>query len=177
MTALSAIEVGTAPGVTQTVRLVRAPRGDVSLAETLVDIDLQSFVEATYSHYTAAALMHQGEAFLLRAGDEIVGAALCVRSWHDPDEAMLLSMGIVSGWRGRGLGMRFVQGVLHAVSSDGFRALTLLVGSDNVRAVRMYRDVGFDVVSQSEPDALTGESLMLLRVPLPVPQTIEQMPR
>lgn len=148
------------------VRCVRARRGDTSLADLVVDIDLQTFVESSISRTMAVALLHKGEVFLLLAEEEIVGVALCMRSWDTPDEAMLLSMGIRPGWRGRGLGQRFVGWVLEALESDGLTALSLVVGSENVRALRLYRELGFDVLHEGDVEPLTGERQLLLRVRL-----------
>ncbi|MCB9681501.1 MAG: GNAT family N-acetyltransferase [Alphaproteobacteria bacterium] len=149
-----------------TVRMERADRSDPQLAEALVEIDLQSFVETTYSRYTAQALLQHGEVLLLRADGRIIGAAVVVRSWDPPHEALLLSMAILPGWRGRGLGQRFVGWVLEALASEGISAVTLLVGSDNTRAMRVYRDVGFEVVREVEVEAGTGTRQLLLRVRL-----------
>ena len=76
----------------------------------------------------------------------------------------MMSMGIRPGWRGRGLGQRFVTGTLHRLQARGLRAVTLLVGSVNSRAIRLYREIGFEVV---DPEALrdprTDEAYLLMR--------------
>ena len=74
------------------------------------------------------------------------------------DEALLLSMGILPGWRGQGLGQRFVGWVLGALASEGYGSVSLLVGSDNTRALRIYREVGFDVVREGFADPMTADA-------------------
>ena len=141
------------------------------LVQILLEIDLQTFAESTYSTYTAAAFFRMGRVFLLRADEVVIGTCVCFRSWDRPNEAMLLSMGIRPGWRGRGLGQRFVTGVLDRLRSRGLRSVSLLVGKENRRALKVYGDVGFHVVDERlvDPDiapfvpGAKGEALVLMR--------------
>src|SRR5688500_9456774 len=143
------------------------------LVQILLEIDLQTFAESTYSTYTAAAFFRMGRVFLLRADEVVIGTCVCFRSWDRPNEAMLLSMGIRPGWRGRGLGQRFVTGVLDRLRSRGLRSVALLVGKENRRAIKVYADVGFHVVDERlvDPDSVPGanhasrdgETLVLMR--------------
>ncbi|MBX2803717.1 MAG: GNAT family N-acetyltransferase [Myxococcales bacterium] len=133
------------------------------LVRTLIEIDLQTFAESTYSPYTAAAFLKCGRVFLLRADDRVIGTCVCMRGWERPNEAMILSMGIRPGWRGRGLGQRFVQGVLDRLTARGLRSCCLLVGRDNRRAVRVYEDVGFRVVEERDIEPQHNDVLCLMR--------------
>ncbi len=151
-----------------TFRCVRARRDDDKLADLLVDIDLQSFIEPTMSHVVAGALVSHGEVFLLLANEDVIGFATCMRTWDPADEAVLVSMGLRPGWRGRGLGQRFVRDVFDAMAVDGVSAVTLIVGSDNLRAVRLYRDLGFEIQREGDVDPYTGERALHMRARLPV---------
>lgn len=127
------------------VQIVRARRDDPRLARTLVEVDLHTFSEPTFSDFTATAFQHFGGIFLLLAGDDVIGTCACMRSWDAPDQALLLSMGILPGFRGRGLGQAFVRGVMALLHDDGFSSVALLVGASNHRAIRVYQDVGFEI--------------------------------
>jgi len=143
------------------------------LVQTLIDIDLQTFAESTFSHYTAAAFLTSGRVYLLRADDVVIGTCVCMRSFDRPNEACILSMGIRPGWRGKGLGQRFVSGVMAKLRQRGLRSVSLLVGKENRRAIRMYNDVGFQVVDESQVrsglmvgyvrNPQPGDSLLLMR--------------
>ena len=137
-------------------------RVDPALVRTLIEIDLQTFAESTFSPYTAAAFLQNGRVFLLRADEAVIGTCVCMRAWDRPTEAMILSMGIRPGWRGRGLGQRFVSGVLDKLKAKGMRSVSLLVGTDNRRAVKVYEDVGFTQVADSNPPEATELVLMRL---------------
>jgi ribosomal protein S18 acetylase RimI-like enzyme len=131
------------------IRVEEVPAVTPDLVQTLIDIDLQTFAEPTFSHYTATAFFANGRVFLLRADDVVIGTCVCMRTWERPTEVSILSMGIRPGWRGRGLGQRFVSGVLERLRSRGLRSVTLLVGRQNRRAIKVYQDVGFQIVGES----------------------------
>jgi ribosomal protein S18 acetylase RimI-like enzyme len=137
-----------------------------SLVRTLIDIDLQTFSESTFSTYTAAAFLKRGGVMLLLADDVVIGTCVTMRCFEAPDEAMILSMGIRPGWRGRGLGQRFVEGVLGCLRDRKLRAVQLLVGADNRRAIKVYEDVGFKTVETSLEDRRTGEVFVLMKADL-----------
>ena len=65
------------------------------LVRTLVDIDLQTFSESTFSRYTARAFLRNGRVFLLRADEVVIGTCVTMRCWDRPNEAMILSIGAV----------------------------------------------------------------------------------
>jgi RimJ/RimL family protein N-acetyltransferase len=54
-----------------------------------------------------------------------------------------LGMGIVSAYRGRGLGRRLIETTLHAARDAGIERVELSVHADNSRAVALYEKVGF----------------------------------
>jgi ribosomal protein S18 acetylase RimI-like enzyme len=56
-----------------------------------------------------------------------------------------------------------VMGVLKQLRSSNLRTASLLVKADNRRAVRVYRDVGFEVVEEAPSDPRTNERLLLMR--------------
>jgi ribosomal protein S18 acetylase RimI-like enzyme len=145
------------------VRFERADPTDTGIAGCLIDIDLQTFTEATFSRFAASALLRHGSVFVLRHDGAVIGTAVCVRSWHDPDEALLLSIGLLHGWRGRGLGTRFVQSILRELTTDGFRALTLEVDDANERAVHVYESLGFEHVRTVDAAPSSRRRLLVLR--------------
>lgn len=149
------------------IQVDEAPGFSPDLANTLLDIDLQTFAESTFSPYTAQAFLKFGRVFLLRADHVVIGTCVCLRTWDRPDEALLLSMGIRPGWRGRGLGQRFVKDVLEKLRAAGTRSVSLLVEADNRRAIRVYTDVGFLPSGERSVDPVTGDVMITLRVVFP----------
>jgi ribosomal protein S18 acetylase RimI-like enzyme len=54
-----------------------------------------------------------------------------------------LGMGILAEWRGRGIGRRLLIDTVDAADAENFLRIELSVHSDNVRAIKLYRDYGF----------------------------------
>lgn len=136
------------------------------LVAKLVEIDLQTFSESTFSEYAAAAMLRNGRVFLLWAPSGVIGTCVTMRCWDRPNEAMVLSMGIKPGWRGQGLGQHFIASVLAKLKARGLRSVCLYVGTDNRRAIRVYEDVGFAQVERGPRDAHGQGALMLMRAVL-----------
>jgi ribosomal protein S18 acetylase RimI-like enzyme len=139
----------------------RADRHDPSVVRSILHIDLQTFSEATFSQHSASALLRHGEVFLLRAEGDVIGTCVLMRTWESPDEALLLSMGILPGWRGRGLGQFFVAQVLRELAAAGVQSVLLQVGEHNRRAVGLYREVGFETVERIELSSASAGSLVM----------------
>ena len=57
----------------------------------------------------------------------------------------VLGMALLPAWRGRGLGERLIGQTLEAARAFGFSRVELTVRHDNVRALALYRKVGFEV--------------------------------
>jgi GNAT superfamily N-acetyltransferase len=148
-------------GATVPVIVERAPAHDPRLAELLVAIDLQTFAEGTFTDVSAFLFARHGATWWIRAGDRPVAFALVFRDVDDPTAAVLLSMGIVPGWRGLGLGPALLQAMFQGLPPLGFRRLVLHVGARNVRALKVYQDAGF-VQQGEEPDLTDGDTRLCL---------------
>ena len=145
------------------IRVEEVDELHADLVRTVIEIDLQTFFESTFSYYTAAAFLKNGRVFLLHADDSVIGTFVCMRCWERPNEVMILSMGIRPGWRGKGLGQHFVMGVLQKLSQRGIRSVSLMIGEDNKRAIRVYQEVGFEVMDETSEDPKTGETYVFMR--------------
>ena len=69
-----------------------------------------------------------------------------------------VGMGVVKEWRGRGVGMSLLTGLVDTARDDGIRALSLSVEADNY-ARRLYERIGFRSV-----DTVGGSLTMLLQL-------------
>lgn len=84
--------------------------------------------------------------FVALEGDRIIG-------WCDviPDDRSatrhcgLLGMGLLSEWRGRGVGRRLIERTLEAARAFPLTRIELAVRADNEGAIALYRRVGFEV--------------------------------
>lgn len=141
-----------------------------SVIKTLVEIDLATFSESTFSDYALASLLRNGRVFLMKTGKKTIGMCVTMRCWDRPTEAMVLTMGLKPGWRGQGLGQALLDGVLHKLRSKGLRSASLYVATDNRRAIQVYQDCGFESVEIGSD--LHGSNLLLMRATLGEPELI-----
>lgn len=148
------------------VRLERADARDPGLIRDLLDIDLQSYAESTFSEHTAITLSRHAAIFMLKTGGRAIGSCVFVRDFERPEDAVLLATGVLPGWRGRGLGEWMVASALRELAVLGFDGVVLYVGARNQRAVKVYNDVGFRLVD-NRPDPTDAEDrLLVLRADL-----------
>lgn len=101
-----------------------------------------------------------------RSSQRPVGFAL-VRAASD--EAEILSIGVLPGWRGRGIGAQLLQEVLVDVRRRGAGRLFLEVGETNIAAQRLYGKAGFVQVGRRQDYYRVGdrrESALVLRARL-----------
>jgi ribosomal protein S18 acetylase RimI-like enzyme len=135
----------------------------------LLEVDLQTFAEPTFTHYTASVFLQHGRVFALRLGADVIGTCVFMRSWEHPNEVNLLSMGILPGFRGQGFGQRCLEGVLDRLRRAGLLAVRLMVAEDNRRARKVYRDSGFTETGHRFRDPRTDEAYLELRIQLQAP--------
>jgi len=135
---------------------------DPDVVKSMIEVDLQTFSEATYSSYTASCFLQVGRVFLMYANERVIGTCVVIRSFDEADEALVISMGIRPGWRCKGLGQRFLDAVIDMLRGS-VSAVALIVGSNNRRALKLYDDVGFKVVAEGHQDTRSGETLLKLR--------------
>lgn len=141
---------------------------DPDVIRTILEIDLQTFSEPTWSRHTAGLVLRHGRTFLLVADALVVGTCVCVRAWTDPLEAVLFSMALRPGWRGRGLGSFFLQQVLDALRAEGFTSVVLDVDKGNTAALRLYEQrFGFRCVAECQDDLGPGRHRQHMRLLLP----------
>ena len=143
-------------------------RHDPLLIPVLNELDLLTYSEGTFSRYTLGALLRYGRIFTITADSLVIGACHCLRSFDDPNEVVIFNMALRPGWRGHGLGTRFLQGVVDRLQNRGTRRISLLVGAQNHRAIAVYRTkFGFQHVATYPNEYNTGQEYFLMRLELP----------
>jgi len=146
-----------------TIRVDRAQQVTPQLVRTVIELDLETFAESTFSSFTATSYLMHSRVYLMFADQRIIGHCMCMRTWDKASEVAVLSMGLRPGWRGRGLGQRFVQAVVELTAAEGATALVLMVGDGNRRALKVYGDVGFEQIGECQAAQDAGGRLIVLR--------------
>ena len=75
---------------------------------------------------------------------EIVGWCDILRESYEAEQhSGSLGMGVVPGWRERGIGRQLIEATLRAADAAKFSRVELTVNADNERAIRLYMSQGF----------------------------------
>jgi len=137
--------------------------GPPELARTILEVDLKTFNDASLTASTAASLVKHGLIFLLKVDGEVAGTSVCIRSFDDPDEAVIYSVGVLPAWRGRGMGSRMVRGMMKSLTDRGFYTVAAQLGRGNQRAVQMYRELGFQEEGEGVAHPIRGTEHVVMR--------------
>lgn len=82
--------------------------------------------------------------FVAVVGSEVVGwCDIRKREIDSHAHRGTLGMGIIPGYRGRGLGTRLITATLDAARKAGLRRIELDVHADNLNAIALYEKAGF----------------------------------
>jgi RimJ/RimL family protein N-acetyltransferase len=108
-----------------------------------------AFIEAPPIDQTAAfvrGLLADGgvQMLALTDADEVVGWCDIARvSWEGLRHVGRMGMGLLSGYRGQGLGRRLAGVTIEAARNAGFERIELEVFATNIAAIRLYESLGF----------------------------------
>jgi len=88
--------------------------------------------------------------FVAVHGEEIVGLSLCAgRMTEDPDKGHVNILGVVRGWRERGLGMALLRHSFVELHKQGSQRVSLNVDASNLTgATRLYEKAGMSVTER-----------------------------
>lgn len=149
------------------IRVSEITAHDPSLIDTVLEIDLMTFSEPTWSRYTAGLMLRHGRNFLLFADDVPIGTCQCMRSWQSPWEVVLFSMAIRPGWRGQGLGTFFLESTVDALKRSGTRSVVLEVDPSSTAAIRLYEQkFGFKIIAECQNEYGIGHDRVHMQLML-----------
>jgi ribosomal protein S18 acetylase RimI-like enzyme len=85
-----------------------------------------------------------GIQFVALDGDRVIGWADILRGWaHAIEHRGSLGIGVLSHYRGMGIGERLLRACLEKARAKGLTRVELEVRMDNQRAIRLYERLGF----------------------------------
>jgi ribosomal protein S18 acetylase RimI-like enzyme len=78
-------------------------------------------------------------------GERVVGWADVFPSWaHAVSHCGSLGMGVLSGYRGQGIGTRLLQACIEKAWLKGITRIELEARADNTTAIALYKKLGFE---------------------------------
>jgi ribosomal-protein-alanine N-acetyltransferase len=151
------------------IRVEEVDRLDFPLLQALIEIDQEAFGKGGMNEWFLPPFARRGRVYALWVEDigQPVGVAECMVTWGQPQCAYLFGIAIREGWRGKGLGTRFLREICHRLQEMGFLALDLTVSPDNAPALRVYRDkLGFKTIGFHREEYGQGEDRLVMRLDL-----------
>ncbi|NPA32093.1 MAG: ribosomal protein S18-alanine N-acetyltransferase, partial [Aquificae bacterium] len=103
------------------------------------------------------------ERFVLESDGKVVGYVIL---WVVGDEATVMSFALDEDFRGKGLGRFLLSSAIRELRGR-VRRVILDVRKTNVRAINLYRSLGFRVVREREGYYSDGENALLMELELP----------
>jgi mycothiol synthase len=85
--------------------------------------------------------------FLAFEGERLVGGCLC---YEYPGLGWVRQLGVLPGWRGKGLGSALLRQVFYSFQQRGFDKVGLSVDSENGKAYLFYQRLGMQRIRQYE---------------------------
>lgn len=121
------------------------------------------------SSFVSGNLTAKNPQFVAIADGRIVGWCDIVRAAGTHERHLgKLGMGVMAQWRGRGIGRQLMIDTVEAADAENFLRIELCVLSDNVRAIKLYRDFGFDEegrkIRARLKDAVPVDVIMMARL-------------
>lgn len=95
-----------------------------------------------------------------RGADPLGGYCVC---WHLGQEAELLRIAVAPEHRGQGVGATLLDGATSKARQEGCRSMSLEVQHDNLAALSLYENAGFERVGE-RAGYYQGKDALLLRV-------------
>jgi ribosomal protein S18 acetylase RimI-like enzyme len=130
---------GHAPGLCEALGSVARERRWLAAVEPFSEAEMRAFIQINRSSGVPQ--------FVAVAGPLVVGWCDIVRLYPHPgyEHNGRLGMGVVEGWRGRGLGRALIDRALGMAPGVGFERVELEVYGSNTPALALYRAFGFEV--------------------------------
>lgn len=137
----------------------------LKLLKDMVNHSARVFGEIASDEWTLVPQIRHGNVYVLTNEDKnrVVGLAILIRDWEDPDQALLNDITIEEYLQGQGIGTRFLHSICQNLIEQGFKRMSLTVDVNNKPAIRVYRDkLGFEIVESKRHEYGEGEHRHLM---------------
>ena len=151
------------------IRVEELEEVEPCLLQALIEIEQEAFGKGGMNEWFLPAFIRRGRVYILwlEGTKWPVGVAECMVSWGRSQCAYLFGIAIREGWRGKGLGTRFLKEICRRLQQIGFSTLDLTVSPTNTPALRVYRDkLGFQTIDFHRAEYGQDEDRLVMRLDL-----------
>lgn len=137
---------------------------DLSLLDRMVSFGLNIFGELGMDEWGLVPQIRHGNVYILKSDNEtrIIGLAILMRDWEDPEKAYLFDFAIAEEFQGYGLGKQFLRIISDHLVEQGFKRMSLTVDVENEPAIRLYKGIGFKSVEYSKNEYGKGHNRYIM---------------
>lgn len=130
--------------------------------DTVYEINLRSFTTDAWSRESIERefQLPYSLRFVLEADSQVVGYAIL---WLVEGEAFIMTFAIEPSYRNKGLGKFFLRELIDRLKGK-VSTIQLDVRKTNLRAIRLYKSLGFKVVREREGFYSDGESALVMEM-------------
>ncbi len=131
---------------------------------TVYEINLKSFTTDAWSRESIERefQLPYSLRFVLEADSRVIGYAIL---WLISGEAFIMTFAVEPSYRNRGLGKLFLRELIDKLRGKA-SVIQLDVRKTNLKAIRLYRSLGFKVVREREEFYSDGESALVMELKL-----------
>ncbi|NMB46851.1 MAG: GNAT family N-acetyltransferase [Firmicutes bacterium] len=151
------------------IRVQEVDDVEPQLLLALIEIEQEAFGIGGMNEWFLPPFVRRGRVYALwvEGSEQPLGVAECMISWGQPRCAYLFGIAIRDGWRGKGLGTRFLKEICRRLRGMGFTALDLTVSPTNIAALRVYQEkLGFRIIAFHRAEYGQGEDRLVMRLDL-----------
>lgn len=119
---------------------------DLKITELLVELEREAFQDSGLSVFEIPAFALFGRIYVFKVDEEVAGHAILAR-FFDKNSVFMFSFALRPKFRGKKLSKKFMEMLLGDLKHT-FDSIYLTVRPDNLPALKVYKDFGFQVVEK-----------------------------
>lgn len=142
---------------------------NLKFLKRMVNFGQDIFGELGMDEWGLVPQIRHGNVFVLKEENKkrLVGFAILMRDWEDPDKAYLFDYAISEEFQGQGLGYHFLVSICRNLIEQGFSSMSLTVDVDNPSAINLYQEkLGFSIVEQRNDEYGKGHDRFIMNLDL-----------
>lgn len=142
---------------------------NLKFLKRMVNFGQDIFGELGMDEWGLVPQIRHGNVFVLKEENKkrLVGFAILMRDWEDPDKAYLFDYAISEEFQGQGLGYHFLVSICRNLIEQGFSSMNLTVDVDNPSAINLYQEkLGFEIIEQRNDEYGKGHDRYIMNLDL-----------
>ncbi|MEW6425324.1 MAG: GNAT family N-acetyltransferase [Bacillota bacterium] len=146
--------------------------GDSAGIEQICRLEQASFGEGGLNRWHLMPLVRHGRVYGYYENNTLIGCMQFLLDWENREKAYLYGFSMADGYRGRGLGTKFLKSSLAELAREGIKKVELTVAPDNQAARKVYEEkLGFQIIKHRIDEYGPGETRLVLELDLALPSS------